>query len=343
MQDKTTLVLTLFTIGILTPLGADAAPLGTWYDPIHVQIEQTPTNSLLQQQGVIRGKEEALKDQYGLSNYYSCVRSTGYLDKSGGPSAGIYLSAVQYCLERIQLQKEREEQECQAGYLRKNGKCVTPDAGCKLTYGPNSIFRSFDATGAPLCDCQSGYAWSANGTSCVIQGNNNDAIQQARRDSLGGIGCTNGWEWSKTAMACVPPKDTTECNGKYWTACSAGQEFYCPSSGDAQCLIKDAEELGKESFPDLCKKSYGSHSIWTGEKNDDGGPICGCTSGYEFNISSTVCTKVQKQSAQEATPNNFLIPKLTDGPSIATDTPRRETERGFFTRLMQILNPFSWF
>ena len=28
----------------------------------------------------------------------------------------------------------------------------------------------------------------------------------------------------------------TQCNGKSWNACPAGQRFYCPASGDAQCV-----------------------------------------------------------------------------------------------------------
>lgn len=39
-----------------------------------------------------------------------------------------------------------------------------------------------------------------------------------------------------------PPLNSVLCNGKYWTpTCPAGQKFYCPSSGDAQCLIENTQ------------------------------------------------------------------------------------------------------
>ncbi len=34
------------------------------------------------------------------------------------------------------------------------------------------------------------------------------------------------------------PPSTTLCNGKYWTQCPTGQSFYCPATGDAQCIQK---------------------------------------------------------------------------------------------------------
>lgn len=46
-----------------------------------------------------------------------------------------------------------------------------------------------------------------------------------------------------TAQIGTPaPKPTTKsdnilCNGKYWATCPSGQDFYCPSTGDAQCLV----------------------------------------------------------------------------------------------------------
>ncbi len=51
---------------------------------------------------------------------------------------------------------------------------------------------------------------------------------------------TNNVEHQKTTIspsANIAPPNTISCNGKYWTPCPAGQRFYCPSTGDAQCLI----------------------------------------------------------------------------------------------------------
>ena len=37
----------------------------------------------------------------------------------------------------------------------------------------------------------------------------------------------------------IVPSNTVICNGKYWTECPVGQKFYCPETGDAQCLIEN--------------------------------------------------------------------------------------------------------
>lgn len=289
MTNKSITALTLFTIGSLAPLVTNAAPLGTWYDPIHVQIEQTPTNSLLQQQSVIRSKEEALKAQYGLSNYYSCVRSTGYLDKSGGPSAGIYLSFVRSCLERKTVVEERVVQQpqsvtCPPGTYLQNSICIqtvvqqiqvansetqaaasAAQPTCEDEYGPNSIWTGkLNEQGGQVCGCAAGYVWS--GKTCI-------------------------------------------------------------------------------TVSRLCQNYYGSYSIWTGENDGNGAPICGCMSGYEFNTSSSACVKVQKSPVQGTAPENLLVPKLNDGLPVATDMSKQDVAAGrsFFSRLLQLLNPFAWF
>ncbi len=38
-----------------------------------------------------------------------------------------------------------------------------------------------------------------------------------------------------TSSASSTPQNTTLCNGTYWSACPAGQDFVCPASGNAYC------------------------------------------------------------------------------------------------------------
>ena len=38
----------------------------------------------------------------------------------------------------------------------------------------------------------------------------------------------------------VAPPNTILCNSKYWTNCPIGQKFYCPATGDAQCLYENS-------------------------------------------------------------------------------------------------------
>ncbi len=43
-----------------------------------------------------------------------------------------------------------------------------------------------------------------------------------------------------------------------------------------------------------CKDSYGVNGYSTGEKNADGGPICDCNDGYQWNSGQTACVAVPK-------------------------------------------------
>lgn len=45
----------------------------------------------------------------------------------------------------------------------------------------------------------------------------------------------------------VAPPNTILCNGKYWDACLNGKKFYCPTTGDAQCLEDTALNQGNTS------------------------------------------------------------------------------------------------
>jgi len=52
---------------------------------------------------------------------------------------------------------------------------------------------------------------------------------------------------TKPAPVNVAPPNTISCNGKYWTSCPAGQRFYCPSTGDAQCLIDNVSNQNNQN------------------------------------------------------------------------------------------------
>ncbi len=52
----------------------------------------------------------------------------------------------------------------------------------------------------------------------------------------------------------------------------------------------------------ICQDEYGKNSIWGGDKNNEGGLICDCKVGYQFNSNSTVCVLTPK-----ITP---VVPKL---------------------------------
>jgi len=43
------------------------------------------------------------------------------------------------------------------------------------------------------------------------------------------------------------------------------------------------------SNEEVCKNKFGVNSVWSGTTNNNGGAICDCASGYEFNSSQTEC------------------------------------------------------
>lgn len=43
-----------------------------------------------------------------------------------------------------------------------------------------------------------------------------------------------------------------------------------------------------------CKDDYGVNAYSTGEKNTDGGPVCDCNDGYQWNAGKTACVAVPK-------------------------------------------------
>lgn len=92
---------------------------------------------------------------------------------------------------------------------------------------------------------------------------------------------------TETEMA---EKNTTLCNGKYWSACQFGQKFYCPPTGDAQCL-QDKQKI--ETPNEVCKKAYGN-SYYAGIITD-GKYQCDCLPGYTWNNNdiskATACIK----------------------------------------------------
>jgi hypothetical protein len=86
-----------------------------------------------------------------------------------------------------------------------------------------------------------------------------------------------------------PQQAGTLCNGKYWSACPTGQTFYCPSVGDAQCILANPD-----SFNQVCKKEYGIYSYYSGNLNIKNKPICVCLSGYIWQGDTCVVNEDKK-------------------------------------------------
>lgn len=56
-----------------------------------------------------------------------------------------------------------------------------------------------------------------------------------------------------------------------------------------QISLSGAELTSPITSDQKCKNEYGINSIWSGEKNNDGGPTCSCQAGYFWDFTGNTC------------------------------------------------------
>lgn len=88
----------------------------------------------------------------------------------------------------------------------------------------------------------------------------------------------------------------TLCNGTYWKECPVGQNFICPSTGNAYCQPPQQPVqqpvLQKDNYQ-ICRDTYG-HATWDGFSfTASGGPNCSCDAGYGPSSDGKSCTFLQ--------------------------------------------------
>jgi hypothetical protein len=66
---------------------------------------------------------------------------------------------------------------------------------------------------------------------------------KARQNDLYFSYILNGCANYKPQVQQTAPTTGTQCNGKSWNACPTGQRFYCPATGDAQCVTDQPSGL----------------------------------------------------------------------------------------------------
>jgi peptidoglycan hydrolase-like protein with peptidoglycan-binding domain len=60
-----------------------------------------------------------------------------------------------------------------------------------------------------------------------------------------------------------------------------------------------------ESNNQICQNQYGENSDYTGTNNSQGGLICGCNSGYQWNSSQTACVALPVETGYQVCSNEF--------------------------------------
>lgn len=230
---------------------------------------------------------------------------------------------------------------CNAGYTSLSGTCLSNKSTasaldsswrgreCVSSFGSGSIWNgSVSADYSTQCACSSGYSWNSSNTACVL--NIPAPATTPTCDSglfLRGIVCVSG------NQACINDFGVhTVASGKLNS--NGGPVCDCTSGfvwEGKTCVTPDQS----------CQSIYGTYSTWTGEKNSKGGLMCGCKDGYNFNSANTTCVKTKIGTTPIADLLN--IPALDNGSTSTPTTTSIAQQKGFFSRLLHALNPFSWF
>lgn len=193
----------LFVVLITPIFCTHAASLGSFGNPLQVQISPSPTQVLDQS---IRDMKARL-DQRSLENSIT--------------AESILRSQQQRTLEsQLQLQQTLQNKViCStSGATLRNGICVPNQQICSDDI-LNSIWSgSYTSQGRVKCVCKTGYV--PNGNTCVV-----DVSKIQNTDTVSNFNQT-----------------TNICNGKSWGNCPVGQNYYCPPTGDAQCTTNQIIE-----------------------------------------------------------------------------------------------------
>ncbi|MFA6586235.1 MAG: hypothetical protein WCS86_03705 [Candidatus Paceibacterota bacterium] len=140
----------------------------------------------------------------------------------------------------------------------------------------------------------------------------------------------------------------TLCNGKYWNACPVGNNFVCPSTGNAYCEIPKTNE---PTLPPGCDSTL-NYSSTTGI-SCDGKNRCGAGSQLNsiFNTNETRCVPISKtktttpvikkvpevkaiQNEVKENPVNITKPDPINLNQEVTTSTTEVKPKGFWTRLI---------
>ncbi len=157
-----------------------------------------------------------------------------------------------------------------------NAPQATPSQRCQATYGTYSQYVGDNSQGQPLCNCQTGYAWSGSGNSCVAQ-TDLQAYCQATygagsySSTVGGkaqCGCSTGYSLNSDQTACVVTQPSCTTFASYNT-----------STGSCEC------DSGYMPSGSICESNltYCQNKEGYGATYQAYGNSCACKSGYFLN------------------------------------------------------------
>ncbi|MFA6609169.1 MAG: hypothetical protein WCT07_04670 [Candidatus Paceibacterota bacterium] len=175
-----------FTFADLKAAGIYGTGIGTQSNPIHVQVDQNPTQAWSDAWTKLRSIQyvsacasiyKTINSQSALnvdlSNPASATREANYLN---------YLySSYQSCVSRA---AQMQSQTCPNGTGLRNGACVSQDRVCEIDLGVGFKWDgTYGSNGGANCSCKDGYSLQ-NGKCVVVQ-----PVQT--NNSILPLGCTS--------------------------------------------------------------------------------------------------------------------------------------------------------
>ena len=145
----------------------------------------------------------------------------------------------------------------------------TPDETCRQNYGQYSYYTNQkNEKGNYICDCMNNYEWNTSRTTCVAKktiSNEYCKINYGQYSYLSNnyCECMSGYIWNGSRTSCIL---------------------------DNKGIVQNNNVVQKT--PDqICQQYYGQYSYYINKKNENGGYICDCKSGYNWNTNRSACVK----------------------------------------------------
>ncbi|MES2930992.1 MAG: hypothetical protein V4665_04405 [Patescibacteria group bacterium] len=153
---------------------------GSQYDPLHVQIEETPLDRLRTEQQNVQSLKKSLQSQYGTTAYYACYDTTRCADINSDTS---FPGATQMCEYQVQsclghgTYKSKLTEECRkrhgdtSSWNDTTKKCTAPQKTNDQICNDSFLNSKWDGVrndkGGLVCGCATGFQWNTSGTQCI--------------------------------------------------------------------------------------------------------------------------------------------------------------------------------
>lgn len=265
-------------------------------------------------------------DMSNPSSQESCLMQVEYYFRAGicGRSAPNLTCQDGLMMQNgICVEEQQQSQTCPPNTVLENGSCMyyypqttetnlSENQICINDYGSQSIWTGErNEQGGVTCGCITGYDFIDDSGVCKYAQEQMKTLQaelsqiQAKIvDAIDVVGSSKTEQVSYTATdynnACRESHgeqsiwtDEFNENGGIICGCSEGYDF----TDDTEVCLPILNEIHVYVPADndaICSNDYGSMSIWKGEINSKGGPVCECSEGYDFIDETQVCLPVSE-------------------------------------------------